>query len=116
VKLLFDENLSSRLVESLEDVYPDSQHVHNLGLGGADDSAVWEYARKHSFAIVSKDSDFAERSVLANEPPKIVWIRLGNCTTADIEERLRSAHEVVRAFLERNEETCLMLGAGWHRS
>jgi predicted nuclease of predicted toxin-antitoxin system len=110
VKLLFDENLSPRLAQSLGDVYPESQHVHDLGLGGEGDSAVWEYARKHEFAIVSKDSDFAERSVLERDPPKIIWIRLGNCSTTDIEERLRSAYEVVRAFVEKDEETCLMLG------
>jgi predicted nuclease of predicted toxin-antitoxin system len=64
--------LSSRLVESLSDLYPGSEHVHNLGLGGADDSAVWDYAKVNGFAIVSKDADFAERSVLENDPPKIV--------------------------------------------
>jgi predicted nuclease of predicted toxin-antitoxin system len=75
VKLLLDENLSPRLVESLSDLYPGSKHVHSLQLGRADDSAVWAYAKAHQFAIVSKDSDFAERSVLDSEPPKIVWIR-----------------------------------------
>ena len=63
MKLLLDENLSPRLVGSLSDLYPESQHVHSLELGGADDSALWDYAKAHGFAIVSKDSDFAERSV-----------------------------------------------------
>jgi predicted nuclease of predicted toxin-antitoxin system len=94
----------------LKDVYPDSQHVSGVALGGALDSAVWEYAKRHGFAIVSKDSDFAERSVLESEPPKVIWIRLGNCSTQEIERQLRSAQEVVRAFLEKDEETCLMLG------
>jgi predicted nuclease of predicted toxin-antitoxin system len=44
VKLLLDENLSPRLVGSLSDLYPESQHVHSLELGGADDSALWDYA------------------------------------------------------------------------
>ena len=111
MKLLFDENLSPHLVERLADVYPESKHVSGVELGAAQDSAVWEYAKRHGFAaIVSKDSDFAERSVLESGPPKVIWIRLGNCTTADIEGQLRSAHEVVRAFLEKDEETCLMLG------
>ena len=55
-------------------------------------------------AIVSKDSDFAERSVLESSPPKIVWIRLGNCSTAEVESLLRSAHETVRVFIEEDEE------------
>lgn len=110
MKLLFDENLSPGLVGSLRDIYPDSEHVSGVGLGGALDAAVWEYSKTHGFAIVSKDSDFAERSVLESGPPKVIWIRLGNCSTSEIERQLRSAHEVVVAFFGKNEETCLLLG------
>jgi predicted nuclease of predicted toxin-antitoxin system len=110
VKLLLDENLSPRLVESLRDLYPGSEHVHNLNLGGANDSEVWDYAKLHGFAIVSKDSDFAARSVLESDPPKIIWVRLGNCSTEDMERLMRSAHEMIRRFLEEDEETCLLLG------
>ena len=80
MKLLLDENLSPQLVESLRDLYPFSEHVHDLNLGGASDSEVWDYAKLKGFAIVSKDSDFAARSVLESDPPKIVWVRLGNCS------------------------------------
>jgi predicted nuclease of predicted toxin-antitoxin system len=110
MKLLFDENLSLQLVESLGDVYPGSLHVHSVELGSAQDSAVWEYAKRHGFAIVSKDSHFAERSILESEPPKVIWIRLGNCSTDQVEAVLRSAREAVRAFLDEYQETCLMLG------
>lgn len=112
MKLLLDENLSLRLVESLADLYPGSDHVHNLGLGGVNDSEVWDYAKLHGFAIASKDSDFAERSVLEKAPPKIIWIRLGNCSTAEVETLLRSTHEAIRIFLEEDQETCLLLGRG----
>jgi predicted nuclease of predicted toxin-antitoxin system len=110
VKLLLDENLSPRLVDLLSDLYPGSDHVHNLNLGGANDSEVWGYAKLRGFAIVSKDSDFAERSVLESDPPKIIWVRLGNCSTEEVEKLLRSAHEMIRGFLEEDEETCLLLG------
>jgi predicted nuclease of predicted toxin-antitoxin system len=110
VKLLLDENLSPRLVDLLSDLYPESDHVHNLNLGGANDSEVWDYAKLQGFAIVSKDSDFAARSVLEKDPPKIIWIRLGNCSTGDVEILLRSAQDTIRGFLEEDEETCLLLG------
>jgi predicted nuclease of predicted toxin-antitoxin system len=110
VKLLLDENLSPRLVDLLSDLYPGSDHVHNVNLGGANDSEVWDYAKLHGFAIVSKDSDFAERSVLDSDPPKIIWVRLGNCSTEEVEKLLHSAHEMIRGFLEEDEETCLLLG------
>jgi predicted nuclease of predicted toxin-antitoxin system len=112
MKLLLDENLSPRLIESLADLYPGSQHVDRAGLGGAEDNDVWNYASIHGFAIVSKDSDFAERSVLERDPPKIVWIRIGNCSTGDVERLLRSRHEAIRRFVEEDSETCLLLGRG----
>jgi predicted nuclease of predicted toxin-antitoxin system len=110
MKLLLDENLSVRLKDSLSPLYPGLEHVHNVHLGGSDDGAVWDYAKLHGFTIVSKDSDFAQRSVLEIDPPKIVWIRLGNCSTTEVEQLLRSAHEIIRIFIEEDEETCLLLG------
>jgi predicted nuclease of predicted toxin-antitoxin system len=64
VKLLFDENLSPQLVDLLADVYPGSLQVHGCGLGRSSDEEIWEYAKTNGFTIVSRDSDFEERSVL----------------------------------------------------
>jgi len=77
MKLLLDENLSDRLVASLADLYPGSEQILTSGLGGAADDVIWEYARLHGLTIVSKDSDFFDRSVLTGAPPKVIWIRLG---------------------------------------
>jgi predicted nuclease of predicted toxin-antitoxin system len=112
VKLLLDENLSPRLAAVLSDLYPGSEHVEKIGLGRASDADVWSYAKANGFAIVSKDSDFAERSVLESEPPKVIWIRLGNCSTSDAARTLRSHYETIRGFLEEDPETCLLLESG----
>ncbi len=88
MKLLFDENLSPRLVAELSTAFPGSAHVHDVGLGAATDMAVWDYARDNGFIIVSKDSDFADLSVLYGAPPKVIWIRRGNCSTAAIAQLL----------------------------
>jgi len=90
VKLLFDQNLSPRLVSRLADAFPGSSHVFLLGLDRAEDAEVWTYARDNDFAIVTKDADFSEMSTLRGFPPKVVWLRIGNCTTKRIEELLRS--------------------------
>jgi predicted nuclease of predicted toxin-antitoxin system len=90
VKLLFDHNLSPALVNRLQDLYPNSNHVYRLGLDQIPDIQVWEYARKESFLIVTKDADFSDICLLRGFPPKIIWIRRGNCKTADVEEILRS--------------------------
>jgi predicted nuclease of predicted toxin-antitoxin system len=109
VKLLLDANLSPQLVEALADIYPHAEHVDRLGLGAADDSNIWNYALSGGFAIVSKDSDFWDRSVIAKVSPKIIWIRLGNCSTRDVEHVLRSRYESIRGFLEESHETCLVV-------
>ena len=90
MRLLFDQNLSHRLVQRLVDVYPDSEHVRDAGLAAAPDDAVWAYARDNGFVIVSKDADFHQRSFLYGAPPKVVWIRRGNCSTSDVELVLRA--------------------------
>ncbi len=109
MKLLLDENLSPRLVALLSDVYPGSQHVEDVGLDETDDAQVWAYAKAHGFAIVSRDSDFADMSALKGWPPKVIWIRLGNCRTAVIEMVLRNSVQAVHRFGD-GQAGCLVLG------
>lgn len=100
MKLLFDENLSPRLVERLSDLHPGSQHVRAAKLSGASDQAVWDFAAKHGFTIVSKDNDFHQRSFLLGHPPKVIWLVQGNCSTSDIETILRTRRPIIEAFLK----------------
>ena len=85
MKLLFDENLSHRLVKLLAAAFPGSEHVRNVSLKSSADPLIWEYAKQYGFAIVSKDTDFEQRALLHGHPPKVVWVRLGNCSTAEVE-------------------------------
>lgn len=109
MRLLFDENLSPRLATALAEVFPDSAHVHRMGLGSATDNEVWEYARSNGYTLVSKDSDFHELSLLRGYPPKVIWIRRGNCTTGEIENLLRRATPQIRGLHEDPEATFLLL-------
>lgn len=109
MKLLFDENLSPHLPSALADLFPGSAHVHDCGLGAAADSDIWQYAKLNGLTIVSKDSDFQERSVLAGQPPKFIWLRVANCSTSQIERLLRTAFPVIKRFVRENEESCLVL-------
>jgi len=104
VKLLFDQNLSPRLVDSLADLFPKSSHVQAVALDRATDETVWRFALEHGFVIVSKDSDFQERSQIANSAPKVVWIQRGNCSTKEIEAMLRENADLIAA-LERESTT-----------
>ena len=73
------------------------------------DEAIWLFARDQGFIIVSKDDDFHQRSFLYGWPPKIVWIRYGNCTTADIANGLRRHVGIVAAFVADEQASFLAL-------
>lgn len=90
MKLLFDHNLSPRLVNRLADIFPNSSHLFLLALDQVPDQEVWQYARDNGYIIVTKDADFNEIVILRGFPPKIIWIRRGNCSTGDIETILRT--------------------------
>lgn len=109
MRLLFDQNISPKLTSRLADIYFGSEHVADVGLGRATDQEVWSYAEQSRLAIVSKDSDFSEMSVLRGFPPKVIWIRRGNCATDEIEEMLRDNYETLERFGEDPETGVLML-------
>ena len=100
MKLLFDQNLSPRLVNRLAELYPDSTHVYGVGLDMAPDPVIWEYARDNGFIIVTRDADFSDLNVMLGYPPKVIWIRRGNCTTVEIESMLRSNYGAVESLTE----------------
>ena len=98
MKLLLDQNLSPRLCEDLADLGATIVHVRGVGLEAADDAQVWAYAAQHDFMIVTKDADFNNRAFLFGPPPKVGWIRRGNCATRDIEALLRAHRAELIAF------------------
>ena len=98
MKLLFDQNLSPRLVKRLADLYLDSNHVYPLGIDQVPDKEIWEFGRREGFVIVTKDADFSDLCMLLGFPPKVIWIRHGNCKTSDIEMLLRRHHSDIEAL------------------
>ena len=97
--LLLDENISDRLVAKLAEVFPGITHVKTLGLERANDDVIWQRAIADELVIASKDSDFLRRSFLRGSPPKVVWLRLGNCTTDDIFETLRDSQSRINELV-----------------
>ncbi len=82
----------------LSDLFPDSSHVYLLGLDRVDDTVIREYAKQHDFLIVTKDADFSDLCLLRGFPPKVIWIRRGNCKTSDIESILRNHYDEIEAI------------------
>jgi predicted nuclease of predicted toxin-antitoxin system len=109
VKLLFDENLSHRLAERLANIFPGSTHVRLVGLESAEDPKVWQLAVTDDFVIVSKDSDMHDRSLLFGFPPKVIWVRLGNCSTQQVEDLIRREFSKISEFVEDDFASFLTL-------
>ena len=107
MKLLFDQNLSPRLVKLLADIFPDSNHVFPLGLDESEDTEVWQYAKTNNYLLVTKDADFGDLSILRGFPPKVIWIRRGNCKTSDIENILRTHFAAIKQ-LENDKQSGLI--------
>ena len=98
MKLLFDQNLSPKLVPRLADLFPGSIHVLSVGMDQADDNQVWECTKLNGFAVVTKDEDYNNLSVLHGSPPKVLWLQSGNCTIIQVKALLRSHFAEIEAF------------------
>jgi predicted nuclease of predicted toxin-antitoxin system len=110
VRLLFDEQLAESLCQLLRDGFPESVHIRLLGRGGASDEEIWRLALEHGCVLVTKDEDFHRLSVLRGAPPKVIWIRLGNCTTGQIAALLLQYNSDIQRFVDQDEATFLELG------
>lgn len=79
-------------------MFPEAEHVQGVGLGSQPDRDIWDFAAKSGYAIVTKDVDFSDMTILLGAPPKVIWIQLGNCTTDEIENILRNHLKVIEDF------------------
>jgi predicted nuclease of predicted toxin-antitoxin system len=109
LKLLFDQNLSRKLVTRLADIFPSASHVQFYELAEKTDTEIWEFAKLNDFCIVTQDADFAERSRLYGSPPKVVWLRCGNAPTHQVEALIRAGQEAIQELLEKPNLHCLEL-------
>jgi predicted nuclease of predicted toxin-antitoxin system len=109
VKLFFDHHLSHKLVASLADIYPESTHTRLLGFGRTNDSDLWWYARDYGYIFVTKDEDIPELAILRGAPPKVVWLRLGNCKTLAVERLIRRNVLRIQQLVDDDERIILEL-------
>jgi predicted nuclease of predicted toxin-antitoxin system len=93
----------------LADLYPGSLHIREAGLKEATDAAIWDYAGSNRFIIVTKDIDFQQRSLLYGHPPKVVRLRVGNCTVGLIQELLSTHSPLIHSFGGDEEKSYLVL-------
>jgi len=109
MKLLFDENLSPKLPYRLSDLFPASLHVRDVGMKATVDVMVWDYAKDNDLMIVSKDADMHDLSLALGNPPKVIWLRLGNCSTRQVENLLRQHYSAIARFHQDESVSLLAL-------
>ncbi len=110
MKLLFDQNLSHRLPDRLQDVFPGSAHSSNVLSAQCSDERIWKYAVQHDFLVVSKHSNFSDMSRDRGQPPKIIRLTIGNCTVDQVEQLLRRYLDEIIAFYRDQTRDLLQLG------
>lgn len=106
MKLLFDQNISFRILKKLTEAYSGSSHVKTEGLMNASDIEVWEYAKRHQFIIVTQDSDFNDLYLMKGFPPKILWFQTGNLRTDELALILEIRQNDILDFISNNELGC----------
>lgn len=99
MKLLFDQNISHRILDKLPELFKESSSVKREGIINETDKVIWEFAKLGGFVIVTRDSDFNDLTALYGFPPKIVWIRSGNLKTDDIADLLIRNFDAIQDFL-----------------
>ncbi|MCC7307818.1 MAG: DUF5615 family PIN-like protein [Acidobacteria bacterium] len=107
MKLLLDQNISWKLVKDLEEEFPETTHIKSVLSTETTDRDIWDFAKEGGFTVVTKDDDFEQRSVLYGHPPKIVWIRLGNCRTEEIATLILNSAKVIKAFGDDPDKSLL---------
>jgi predicted nuclease of predicted toxin-antitoxin system len=80
LKLIVDAQLPPALAAALRQAGCDAVAVREIGLREAKDTGIWQYALQNNAAIMTNDEDFAERCLRSQNPPVVVWLRIGNAT------------------------------------
>ena len=107
MKLLLDQNLSRRLLPTLEKDYPGSSQIQLLGMDDSTDDTIWKFAKSSGFVIVTKDADFVELSALRGIPPKVIWLNPGNVPNTVVSEKLSRHTAIITVFLNNAEDGVL---------
>ena len=108
MKLLFDNNISFRVVKYFARVFPESIHVADKNMdANTEDETIWRFAINNGYTILTKDNDFESMSRLYGCPPKVIQLICGNKSTSEIISILKNNSDSILSF-DSDEENCLM--------
>ncbi len=108
MKILVDQNISFRLVQRIAGVFSDVTHIKSLDLIDANDFQIFMSARQQGYsAVLTQDEDFYSLLLEHGTPPKIIWLRTGNCSTAFLAEVILRNVALIQTFLDDDVQDCL---------
>jgi predicted nuclease of predicted toxin-antitoxin system len=107
MKLLFDQNISFRILRLLPEDFAACRQVRSVDLNDCNDVEIWRFAKQNGFTVVTFDADFFDISILRGFPPKIIWLRTGNLTTSEIAERIILNSLNIASFIDNPDQSCL---------
>jgi len=99
MKILFDQNISHRIISKINHLNIEAHQVKELGLEDSTDLDIWKYAKLNGYAIITFDSDFCDIANLRGHPPKIIWLRAGNTSTTNLAKVLIKKIDIIEDFL-----------------
>jgi len=109
VKLLFDQNISFRLISKVTPFFPEAKQIKELRLTDNTDKEIWDFAKSNNYTIVTFDSDFFDLSTFYGFPPKVIWLRTGNMTTDYLSKLLLKKKKQIADFINNDDLVCLQL-------
>ena len=109
MKLLIDQNISSQIIDSIQDVFEGSVHVNQLEFTNMTDYTLWNYALENDFVLVSTDKAFFNYSIISDKLSKVVYVGGGLINNTKLEWVLRINEQVLTQFKQAESLTCLEL-------
>lgn len=109
MKLLLDENMSRRIVPFIQESYPGSTQVALIDLERVNDSVIRQYAIDNDYVIATQDADFYEMDLIHGQPPKIIWLKMGNHSKTTTIKILLDNQPAIEQALIIDNKSCIEL-------
>lgn len=109
MKFLLDQNISFKVKKMLREIYPDVKHLSDIELTNKTDVEIFNYAKELNYVIVTKDSDFADLSLIKENPPKIICLKFGNSSSMKVAHVLINENSKIVDFIKSTDSHVLEL-------
>lgn len=104
MRFLVDAQLPPALARFLGEKGHAAEHVSDVGLAEASDADIWRFAARHEAVIITKDEDFPVLRLTGRYHSTVVWVRIGNCSRAELLRRFGVLLSRIEAMVMAGEQ------------